>query len=57
MLDDLDLPLSSSMFISSDMLLTSTGCDIAEKKGKEYIFALSLLHATIQDGGTIPNKL
>ena len=50
-LDDLDLLLSLFMFISLEMLLTSTEYNIAEKNRKEYVFALSLLDATIQDGG------
>jgi len=38
------------MLISSEMLLASTRLDIAEKLRKEFVFAISLLGTTIQDG-------
>jgi len=37
------------MLISSEML-ASTKLDIAEKLRKEFVFAISLLGTTIQDG-------
>jgi len=50
LLTALDLPLGSSMLMSSDTLLVSLRLDIAEGV-KLYLFAISLLGATIQDGG------
>ena len=46
----MNLSLGSSMLISSEMLLASTRLDIAEKLRKEFVFAISLLDTTIQDG-------
>jgi len=47
-----DLSLDRSILTSSDPLLISMGQDIAEDNLKEFIFAISLLGATIQGGGT-----
>jgi len=47
-----DLPLDRSILMSSDPLLISVGQDIAEGDLKGFIFAISLLGATIQGGGT-----
>ena len=46
----LDLPLGLSMLMSSDTLLVSLRLDIAEEL-KGYLFTISPLGATIQDGG------
>jgi len=46
----LDLPLELSLLMSSNMLLLLLRLDIAEEL-KWYLFAISLLGATIQDGG------
>ena len=46
-----DLPLGAPICISSETPLESAGLDMAEGIVKEFIFAISLLGATIQDGG------
>ena len=46
----MDLSLGPSIVMSSDTLLESLGLDIAEEL-KMDLFAISLLGATIQDGG------
>ena len=50
-LDTMYLLLSLSMLMSSEETLTSIKWDIAKMLKKEFIFAISLLDATIQDGG------
>jgi len=50
-LGNVDLPLGSSMLMSSKMQLASTGLIIAEVVKRWFIFAISLLGATMQDGG------
>ena len=47
----MDLPLGASMLMSSEMALTSIEQFIAELIEKEFLFAISLLSTTIQDGG------
>ena len=47
----IDLPLVSSILMSSERLWTSTELDIAEMLKGKILFAISLLGATIQDGG------
>jgi len=46
----LNLPLKSSMLMSSNTLLVSLRLDIVEGV-KLYLFVISLLGTTIQDGG------
>ena len=46
----LDLPLGLSMLMSSNTLLVLLRLDIADKV-KWYLFTISLLGTTIQDGG------
>ena len=45
------LSLEASMLISSDTPLISQGLDMAEVGAKRFVFAISLLDTTIQDGG------
>ena len=46
-----DLPLGAPIYISSKIPLKSAGLDMAERIVKEFIFTISLLGTTIQDGG------
>ena len=46
----MDLFYSSSILISSKTLLASTRLDIIKKLRKEFVFIISLLDTTIQDG-------
>ena len=46
-----DLPLGAPIYIFSKIPLKSAGLDMAERIVKEFIFAISLLGTTIQDGG------
>ena len=50
-LDAMDLPLSSSILMSSEKALTSIEWDIAKILIEEFIFAISLLDTIIQDNG------
>ena len=50
-LEMLDLPLGAPTWISSEMTLDSTGLDMAEVEENMFEFIISLLGATIQDGG------
>jgi len=50
LLTTLNLPLELSMLMSSNTLLISLRLDIVEEV-KLYLFVISLLGATIQDGG------
>ena len=50
-LNTLNLLLSLSMLMSSEKLLISTRLDIAKMLKNNFIFAISLLGATIQDSG------
>jgi len=50
-LSAIDLSLISSILTSSERLWTSTELDIAEMLKGKNLFAISLLGATIQDGG------
>ena len=45
------LPLGASMLMSSNTPLISQGLDMAEVEAKRFVFAISLLDTTIQDGG------
>jgi len=45
-----DLPLSTSMLMSSEMLLIFIGLDIGRKKGNWFVFTISLIGTPIQDG-------
>ena len=45
-----DLPLEASICIFSETPLDSTGSDMAEVVVKMFVFAISLLDATIHDG-------
>jgi len=51
MLDMLDLSLEAFMQTSSKILLSSLELDIAKVVEKVFLFAISLLGTTIQDGG------
>ena len=46
----MDLFYGSSILISSKTLLASTRLDIIKKLRKEFVFIISLLDTTIQDG-------
>ena len=46
-----DLPLGAPIWISSETQLESARLDMAEEVIKGFMFAISLLGATIQDGG------
>lgn len=46
----MDLPLSLSMLMSSEVIQSFFEVDIADIKKKMYLFAISLLCITIQDG-------
>ena len=50
-LSAIDLSLISSILMSFERLWTSTELDIAEMLKRKNLFAISLLGATIQDGG------
>ena len=45
------LPLGAFMLMSSNTPLISQGLDMAEVEAKRFVFAISLLDTTIQDGG------
>ena len=51
MLEWLDLPLEWPILMFSVLLLISLGLDIAEGVIKRFLFAISLIGATIQDNG------
>jgi len=51
-LDTMALPLGASIWMSLEMALDSRRLDIAEVEEKMFEFTISLLGATIQDGGT-----
>ena len=46
-----NLPLSTSMLMSSEILLISIGLDIGRKKRNWFVFTISLISTPIQDGG------
>jgi len=50
-LETTDLPLGASIGTSSELALDFTGLDMAEVEVKMFEFTISLLGATIQDGG------
>ena len=50
MLTTIDLPLRVHIWMFSETLLEFARLDIAEVFVKEFIFVISLLDATIQDG-------
>jgi len=50
-LETIDLPLGAPIGTSSEPALDFTGLDMAEVEVKMFEFAISLLGATIQDGG------
>jgi len=50
-LDMLNLSLKAFMQTSSKILLSSLELDIAKVVEKEFLFVISLLGTTIQDGG------
>jgi len=51
MLDIVALSLKASIWMSSEMALDSRELNIAEVEEEMFEFAISLLDATIQDGG------
>jgi len=46
-----DLPLGTSMLMSSEILLIFIGLDIGIKKENWFVFAISLIGTPIQNGG------
>jgi len=51
-LDTVALLLGAPIWMSLEMALDSRGLDIAEVEEEMFEFAISLLGATMQDGGT-----